>query len=152
MIGVGSDSLGLAVDPLCGSVALGNILFQAPAPTSHSDTVFLNVPPPAGPAINTAPTIVKQSRHSACPSDPFAPTKFVARTAPPDTPIMPSLSTVLLDIRDLRSPLTGTHHGASGSPPLPGAPPLTARALRSLHRGALRAARENTVLFPAIYA
>jgi len=60
----------------------------------------------------------------------------------PDTPLVPTLSDVLLDIRDLPSYLLGTPCGVTRSSPLPSG------ALRSLRCDALGAARDSTALSP----
>ena len=73
----------------------------------------------------------------------LSPRAFTTRYAP-DTSIVPKLSDVLSDLRELPSPLSDTPRGVPKSQPSPSNLHLTARALRALRRDITRAARENS--------
>ena len=84
------------------------------------------------------PTVVEQCTTEILPSSTVSQKASVTRLAP-ETSMVPKLSDVLLDLRDLPDPI---YDALRGVPDTQSTPQLTARALRALRRDNYRTNRE----------
>ena len=112
---------------------------------SRSDAVSLTHEPSAGFAPTTGPTVVKQHTTEFLPSSPVSLKASITRHAP-ETSMVPKLSDVLSDLRELHFPLSDTTpRGVPKPQPSPSNLHLTARALCALRRDITRTARESSL-------